>query len=129
APGQDHQQAQNPDIPPGALHWRFLPGEGATDSTRCKGRTQPFPNAPFHFRGVENLTGGAGNDVFSFNRDQLVSGAIDGGGHNWLDYGSFTTSVVANLATGVATNTGGIANIGNVRGGKGDDTLTAAASG
>jgi hypothetical protein len=84
----------------------------------------------FSFSGVENLIGGAGIDEFVFAACKTVSGKIDGGtgADNWLDYASYTTGVrvdlTANSATGVDGGvTGGIANIRNVRGGLGSDTL------
>ncbi len=48
---------------------------------------------------------------------------------DWLDYAAYTTPMTVNLATNTATGidggvAGGIANIRNVRGGQGGDTLT-----
>jgi hypothetical protein len=79
------------------------------------------------FSAVENLTGGSGVDEFVFSDGKSVSGKIDGGGggNDWLDYAAYTSSVTVNLATGSATGiAGGIANIRNVRGGQGGNTLT-----
>jgi hypothetical protein len=59
-----------------------------------------------------------------------VSGLLDGGGgSNTLDYAQYTTAVNVNLATGVATGTGGVANINNVTGTPSNDTITANAAG
>jgi hypothetical protein len=84
----------------------------------------------FAFSAIENLTGGTGIDEFVFSAGQSVSGKIDGGtgADNWLDYARYTTGVAvdltANSATGVNGGAvGGIANIRNVRGGLGSDTL------
>jgi hypothetical protein len=88
-------------------------------------------NGTFSFTGVENLTGGAGLDTFQFADKTSVSGRIDGGGGgDWLDYSAYVTGVVVNLAAGTATGAaGGIANIRNVIGGTGADTLTGNALG
>ncbi len=86
----------------------------------------------FSFSGVKNLTGGTGVDEFVFSAGATVSGKIDGGttnGNDWLDYAAYTTATTVNLATNSATGidggvAGGIANIRNVRGGQGGNTLT-----
>ncbi len=79
------------------------------------------------FTGIENLSGGNQNDNFVLAKSKGVTGHIDGGaGINMLDYAAYSSSVVVNLATGTATNIGGgIGNISVVRGGSGNDTLTA----
>jgi Ca2+-binding RTX toxin-like protein len=76
------------------------------------------------------MTGGTGIDEFVFGSGKTITGKIDGGSgaDNWLDYASYTTAVAvdltANKATGVDGGVaGGIANIRNVRGGLGSDTL------
>ena len=85
----------------------------------------------FTFSSVANLTGGTGLDVFKFSNGKNVTGSINGGGGgDWLDYALYTTPVTANLATGAATGVGGtVANIQDVRGGNGGDTLTGDGSG
>ena len=77
------------------------------------------------FSDVEDLTGGSAEDDFVFSYGMGVAGKIDGGaGPNWLDYGLYTTAVTANLAADTATGaSGGIANIRNIRGGAGNDTI------
>jgi hypothetical protein len=93
-----------------------------------------MPNAgtagTFAFSAIENLNGGTGIDEFVFSAGQSVSGKIDGGSgaDNWLDYASYATGVAVDLTTNSATGVdggagGGIANIRNVRGGLGSDTL------
>jgi hypothetical protein len=86
----------------------------------------------FSFSGIENLTGGSGLDLFVFGAGKSVSGKIDGGGggNDWLDYAAYTTPVAVNLTTNTATGVGGgIAQIRNVRGGQGGNTLTGNALG
>jgi hypothetical protein len=64
--------------------------------------------------------------VFVFSAGKAISGKINGGGgNNWLDYAAYTTAVTVNLASNTATGVGGgIANIRNVRGGQGGNSLT-----
>src|SRR5262249_8144739 len=85
----------------------------------------------FSFSAVENLTGGTGVDEFAFSDGKTVSGKIDGGGGgDWLDYDSYTSGVNVDLTANTATGAGGgIANIRNVRGGHGADTLKGNAQG
>ncbi|HWE37329.1 MAG TPA: calcium-binding protein [Isosphaeraceae bacterium] len=81
----------------------------------------------FAFTGVENLTGGTNVDIFKFSNGAGVTGKIDGGvggAGDWLDFSASTTALTVNLATGVASHTGGVANVRNVIGGSGVDTLT-----
>ena len=79
-----------------------------------------------NFSAFRKITGGAGEDTFVLSDGAGLSGSIDGGaGNNWLDYSAYTTGVTVNLATGAATGFGAAtANIVNVRGGSGNDTLT-----
>lgn len=79
----------------------------------------------FSFAAVENLTGGDAADLFVLANGQGISGALDGGGGiNEIDYTAFTTDVTVDLALGTATGIAGdIANIQNVKGGAGNDTL------
>lgn len=82
-------------------------------------------NSIFSFTSIENLTGGDQNDVFKFAHGKGVSGIVDGGaGINTLDYSAYTSSVTVDLNTNAATGTASIANIRNIIGGSGDDTLT-----
>ena len=74
---------------------------------------------------VENLIGGQGDDRFVFENGAILAGTISGGrGNDTLDYGSNDTGVAVDLGAGTADGTGGIADIENVIGGTGDDTIT-----
>lgn len=83
------------------------------------------------FLNIENLTGGAGRDVFHFGTGGSSTGIIDGGaGTNWLDYGAVAGSVVVNLTTGVAPRVGSFTKVNNVIGSAtGGDKLTGNSSG
>jgi hypothetical protein len=81
------------------------------------------------FTGIANLVGGTGVDVFKFSGTGKLTGTISGGGAplhqgDWLDYSAVTYAVTVNLATGNATNTGGVSGIQNVHGGNHGNTLT-----
>ncbi|MEM8645889.1 MAG: LEPR-XLL domain-containing protein, partial [Pseudomonadota bacterium] len=77
------------------------------------------------FVDVENLTGGAGDDVFQFMSGGSISGVVDGGGgNNTLDFSAQTVNVVADLDLGTASLTGAVRDVQNAVGGAGDDTLT-----
>ena len=84
----------------------------------------------FAFSNVENLTGGAVGDIFSFVGTGSVSGRIDGGGGiNSLDYSARSTAVSVNLASLTATGTAGISNIESLVGSSATgDTLTGPAA-
>ena len=77
---------------------------------------------------IERLLGGTGNDTFQFADGATLAGGgtgtfIDGGaGNNTLDYTAYTSSVLVNLMTKLATGVnnnqpGGIDHIQNVMGG------------
>jgi hypothetical protein len=66
-----------------------------------------------------SLVGGAGGDTFHFADGASISGNIVGGAGT-LDYSAYTTSVVVDLQTGLATAVGGsVSGIINVIGGSG----------
>ena len=90
-----------------------------TDSTFNITGTNAGTIAGLSFSGFSNLTGGAGNDTFTFGPASTLLGRLDGGaGTNTLDYSSLTTTVSLNLVTGTATDVRGtFANIQNVLGG------------
>jgi len=103
-----------------------LVGPNANNTWNIAGTNAGTLDGSVAFSGVQNLTGGTGMDIFQFSAGQGVTGAINGGGGgDWLDYSSYTTTVTVNLATGTATGVGGgISQIQNVRGGQGGNTLT-----
>jgi hypothetical protein len=69
---------------------------------------------------VITLVGGSGGDTFRFADGASLTGNIAGAGGATLDYSAFTTSVVVNLQTGLATGVGGsVSGILNVLGGSG----------
>ena len=67
------------------------------------------------FSSFENLTGGPGNDTFTFGPLGSVSGNIDGGaGNNTLNYALVLGPITVNLQTHTANDIGGtFANISN----------------
>jgi hypothetical protein len=77
---------------------------------------------------MQNLTGGAGADAFIFQSGGRLTGSIDGGtGRNTLDYSAATADVTINLQMSTATGVGGtFADIQNVTGGSGNNTLVGA---
>jgi hypothetical protein len=108
----------------------LLVGPNTTNAWSITGNNAGTLNT-FAFSGIANLTGGSGMDVFKFSNGKSVSGSIDGGGGgDWLDYSLYTTPVAVNLSTGTATAIGGtVANIQDVRGGSGGNTLTGDSAG
>ncbi len=85
--------------------------------------------AGLSFLSIENLVGGNVDDAFAIVPGGSLTGSIDGGvaagTFNELNYSTFTTPVTVNLTTHTAIGIGGgIANITDVLGGSGNDTLT-----
>jgi Ca2+-binding RTX toxin-like protein len=82
----------------------------------------------FFFSGVENITGGSGNDIFRFSAGAGVTGILSGGfGTDLLDFSAYTTGVEVNLSLGIMTVNGlnaGVNGVENITGGQGDDILT-----
>jgi hypothetical protein len=73
------------------------------------------------FTGIENLTGNANNDAFTFGASGSISGLIDGAGQataDTADYSTVTGAVSVTLGTGIV-------NVETVTG-SGDDTLVGA---
>ena len=72
-----------------------------------------------------NLSGGNANNTFIFSDGASLAGTINGGigGNNALDESAYSTSVLIDLADGIAAGTQGIANIQNAFGGSGNDIL------
>jgi hypothetical protein len=83
-------------------------------------------NGSTTFSAFQNLTGGSAADAFVFANGVGVNGNIDGGGGiNMLDYAAYSTGVTVDLTSGTATGVGGtVANIQQLRGGAGNDSLT-----
>lgn len=93
-------------------------GSGA-DSLTGDGNANRLDGGP----GNDILTGGAGDDTYVLDpagNDTIVE---TGGGSDTLDYSAFTDPVTVNLATGVAPGASSTANIENVTGGAGNDSL------
>jgi hypothetical protein len=107
-----------PDL---ASNWNIT----ATNSGNLASATAGALGSAINFVHVQNLIGGAGNDNFIFANGKGVTGSIDGGsGTNALSYAAYTTGVRVNLQLGTATAVaGGVSNIQNVTGGKGNDIL------
>src|SRR5262249_13058236 len=77
------------------------------------------------FSNIETLTCSTANDVLQVRGSGSIAGTVDGGtGTNTLDYSLYSTGVTVNLTTNVATGTAGIANIQNITGSPGNDSLT-----
>jgi len=87
-------------------------------------------NGTTTFSNFGNLTGGTGNDTFTFNDGKVIAGIIDGGanGTNILDLSNYSTAVGITLSsatasgysgttTGTPNPTGGFARITQVNGG------------
>jgi hypothetical protein len=82
------------------------------------------PGAVGAFAGIANVTTGSGNDAFVFSDGASLSGTVNGGGGtNTLNESAYSTPVTVNLAANTATGTGGIANLQNLIGGSGNNTL------
>jgi hypothetical protein len=72
-----------------------------------------------------NLNGEGQADSFVIGDGKSVTGTIDGGADSdSIDWSAYTTPVVANFQTGVATATGGITNVEIATGGSAGDTFT-----
>lgn len=81
-------------------------------------------NGTVTFTSVENLTGGAGDDMFVFANGQGITGYLaDQGGNDTLNYTQYTSDVYVWLRYNYATGTLGVSGIENVAGGEGNDIL------
>ena len=79
-----------------------------------------------------SVTTGTGDDTCRMLSNPLYGSLVlDGGtGANWLDYSTQSTPVSVNLTSGAASMiSGGVKNVQNVRGGSGNDSLTASNQG
>ena len=83
-----------------------------------------------NFTAIENLSGGAGNDVFQFHDATSGFNAIQGGsaGTNTLDYSLATSPVTINLQTKTAAKLSTFWSINAFVGSPGNDTLIGADS-
>jgi hypothetical protein len=89
--------------------------------------------SPVTFYQVGSLTAGSGGDYFQFADGATLSGTLTGGGSDTLDYSSYSTTVIVDLQTGVATGIGAgpsgppgaVSGIGTVLGGNGNGSLGA----
>jgi hypothetical protein len=103
-----------------------LVGSNAGDSWEITGADSgtlsgsAYPN-PVTFSNVGSLTAGGGGDYFLFDDGATLSGSVtDLSGTSTLDYTPYTTNVIVDLQTGVATGVGGsVSGILNVTGGSG----------
>jgi hypothetical protein len=76
-----------------------------------------YPN-PVAFNHVGSLKAGTGGDYFLFDDGATLSGSLTGGGSDTLDYSPYSTTVIADLQTGMATGVAGsVSGIVNVVGG------------
>jgi len=76
------------------------------------------------FRGIENLHGQSGNDLFVIHANGKLKGEIDGGaGIDSMDYSLFSTGVRVDLSLNSATAVGEVLDIENVIGSSSDDIL------
>jgi hypothetical protein len=76
------------------------------------------------FSAIQNIVGGAGPDRFMIQTGGSLSGSIDGGGGNTLDYSSYNGDILVDLALGTATGIAqGVVGIQNVTGSMGNSML------
>jgi hypothetical protein len=72
------------------------------------------------FYQIGSLTGGSGSDSFQFFDQATLSGNLAGSGNATLDYSLYSTSVIVDLQSGLATGVGGsVSGVVNVTGGSG----------
>jgi hypothetical protein len=100
------------------------------DVFRITGANAGNVGSTISFAGVENLRGSLGDDTFIIQVNAQgvagsLTGRIDGnGGIDTLDYSALTTGVTVDLVIGTASRlAGGVSNIRNVTGSRGDDLI------
>ncbi len=95
-----------------------LIGSNGTNTWDITGDNAGTLNTQISFNGIEDLTGGSGQDDFVFVEGSNVDGVIDGGsgGPNTLDYSATSTGITVSL--GIVVD-----NIDVIIGGSGSDTL------
>lgn len=101
--------------PDAVVDWN-LTGRGA-------GTLQPAGGMVRSFHSIERLVGGASTDRFVMGTSGAATSILGGAGSDELNYASFATPVVVDLALGTATRLSQIGQIENVRGGSGNDDL------
>ena len=96
---------------------------GGNDTLDCSALVDPvFLEIPVGMP-IEHIIGGQGDDIFKFVDGAALpsGGTIDGqGGIDLLDYRLYLSPVVIDLST----TSGGLSNIENVTGGRGNDVIT-----
>jgi len=94
-------------------------GENTANSWTITGSNSGTVNdgtATLAFANFANLTGGSGNDTFSFNDGDTISGVVNGGagGSNILDFSPYTTAtnvaLTGSTSFGYTGNTSGVVN-------------------
>jgi hypothetical protein len=117
----------------GGLGSNTLTGANTANTWNITGANAGNVNGTFTFSSIGNLTGGTGQNIFTFAAGGKLAGKINGGGTkgDWLVYTAQTSSVNVNLATGAASLVaGGVTNTQNVIGSdNGGDTITGNSSG
>ena len=103
-----------------------LVGANATNTWLITGRNAGTVGS-YSFSAFPNLTGGTGNDTFSFAAGSSVTGIVDGqAGTNTLDYSAYGSPITVNLQSTTATSIGCTwANIQSFKGTNTTDTLVA----
>lgn len=126
---QNFVGSNGPDVP----NYDFLIGADTANTWSISGKNSGTLNGNLNFSSFENLTGGAGVDVFRFAPGAFLQGIINGSplnnGGDWLDYSGLITPVTVNLAAGTGTAAASIVNVQNVRGSDGVNTLAGNAMG
>lgn len=112
----------------GGTRSNTLVGPDQDNTWTITGANRGNLNGNIAFSGMQNLIGGAGADSFVIETSGRLTGKIDGGaGSNTLDYSVAIANVTVNLQTSKATGVGGtFANIQNLVGGGGNNTLVGA---
>src|SRR5262249_52368197 len=102
-----------------------LVGQASSNAFTITGFNAGYLNTTdLSFIAVENLRGQVTDDTFQCQNGTQVTGTVDGqGGNDTLDDSLSAVGISVNLATGVATGTGGVSNIENVLGGSAADIL------
>ncbi len=104
-----------------------LQGPAAMNAWHISNTNSGTLNVSVRFTAIENLTGGADADTFTFAARKRVIGRVDGGGGiDTLNLAAYNTVATVNLQAKTATGTGGIDRIESFIGGTRVDKLIAA---